>query len=90
MNIVDPTWNLNKECPHCEQGDSLRFQLCEECHNFVLICFEELVEFEGIDPNELEYAREFSGMCRKCAGGHLRDVSSDEMHSLGFTNDDYH
>ena len=91
MNIVAPTWHLNKVCPRCSQGDSLSYQKCSICGRFVLGCDEENIEFEGLDQNDLIYARDYAGSCNQCGNpGSLRDVTSEEMLELGLTKDDYH
>ncbi len=91
MNIVDPIWYLNKVCSRCEQGDSLTYLRCTQCAAFILICEEELIEFIGLDPNELVYGRDLIDSCSNCdAVNTLRDVTSHEMNELGFAKDAYH
>lgn len=87
MNIDVPTWFLNRECPECNQGDTLTYVKCSECNLIFLTCEETGTVFpDGLESEEL---LQFEGGCFVCHAN-VQPVTGDEMQGLGYAAGEYH
>lgn len=92
MNIIQPIWYLNKNCPVCGQGSSLVPIKCPQCNHVLVQCDEELTifkDYRSINLNNIHT----NPNCPQCPIIKIEQfiaLNDEEIQQLGFNTGDYH
>jgi hypothetical protein len=90
MKISKPVWSLTQDCPKCQQGESLVFVACPNCHYVAVECDQDCGVF--LQPHNLDVTKIVSPdnetnklLCPSCGKAHIFETASDvEIHSNGW------
>jgi hypothetical protein len=93
MKIVASVWHARRNCPVCEQGNSLAFRSCPRCALVIVLCEEEGSVFPN--PRALDAPAQGLGSetaCPSCGEVKIGDfppTTAQQLQELGLGLADY-